>query len=239
MFGGNSLTNYVRIFVGDTANTYQPGLPARLEGGGQRRVDPRILEQILGDPAERLLAACGDAVAQAVGLGLLDHALKATPNRRHCGRRHRSAAAKLRRALLEESADPLARVGGGEDAPEGRLLGLDSGFEFRRNREPLDLRHRDRRGRRQPPRPGAPRRVQQAKAGDDAIDEPVLPRLEGVDRLADQVQLERPANADEARQALRAAEARDDPQLDLRLGEAGLVVAIRTSAPIASSQPPP
>ena len=45
---------------------------------------------------------------------------------------------------------------------------------------------------------------------------------------------------DQPRQALGAAEARDDPEVDLRLAEERrLRAAIRTSQPIASSQPPP
>ena len=58
-----------------------------------------------------------------------------------------SAAAEPRRALLQERADPLGGVRGGEDAGECRLLGLDSGLQLRPGGECLDLRHRNRRRR--------------------------------------------------------------------------------------------
>ena len=51
------------------------------------------------------------------------------------------------------------------------------------------------------------------------FDEPELERFLGQDRVADEVHLERLVDADEPRQALRAAEAGDDAELDLGLAE--------------------
>ena len=64
------------------------------------------------------------------------------------------------------------------------------------------------------------RGVEQFVIVDDAVDEPELERFVGQDRVADEVHLERLVGADEARQPLRAAEAGDDPELDLGLAEA-------------------
>ena len=55
--------------------------------------------------------------------------------------------------------------------------------------------------------------------GDDAVDEPEARGLLGADRVADEVHLQRLVLADEPRQALGAAEAGDDPELDLGLAE--------------------
>ena len=84
----------------------------------------------------------------------------------------------------------------------------------------LDLANGERRLRRELARPGE-RGVEQFVVGDEAVGEPDLVRLLGADRIADQVHLERLRGADEAREALRAAEAGDDPEADLRLAEAG------------------
>ena len=62
-------------------------------------------------------------------------------------------------------------------------------------------------------------RVEQFVVLDHAVDEAELERFLGEDRVADQVHLERLVGADEPRQALRAAEAGDDAELDLRLAE--------------------
>ena len=63
------------------------------------------------------------------------------------------------------------------------------------------------------------RGVEQLVVGDRAVDEPELVGLLGADRVADQVHLQGLVLADQPRQALRAAEAGDDPQLDLGLAE--------------------
>ena len=70
----------------------------------------------------------------------------------------------------------------------------------------------------EPARPGQ-RGVEQFVVLDHAVDEPELERLLGDDRIADEVHLERLVRADQPRQPLRAAEAGDDPELDLRLAE--------------------
>ena len=63
------------------------------------------------------------------------------------------------------------------------------------------------------------RRLEQLVVGDDAVDKAELERLVGEDRVADQVHLQRLVLADQARQALGAAEAGDDAELDLGLAE--------------------
>ena len=68
-------------------------------------------------------------------------------------------------------------------------------------------------------RPGA-RDVVQLVVGHDAVDEPDLVGLVGGDRIAGEVELQRARRADEPRQPLRAAEAGDDPEVDLGLAEA-------------------
>ena len=54
---------------------------------------------------------------------------------------------------------------------------------------------------------------------DEAVGEAELEGFVGEDRVADEVHLEGLVFADQARQALRAAEAGDDPELDLGLAE--------------------
>ena len=76
--------------------------------------------------------------------------------------------------------------------------------------------------------------------GHDPVGEAELEGLVGADRLADEVHLERLGLADEPRQPLGAAEAGDDPEVDLGLPEERrLAPRCRTSHAIASSHPPP
>ena len=82
----------------------------------------------------------------------------------------------------------------------------------------LDLLDRDRRLGGQLAAPHQ-RRLEQLVVGDDAVDEAEFERLLGEDRVADQVHLQRLVGADQARQPLGAAEAGDDPELDLGLAE--------------------
>ena len=70
------------------------------------------------------------------------------------------------------------------------------------------------------PRPEQ-RRVEQLVVGHHLVGQAEAVRLVGVDRVADQVHLERLGLTHEPRQPLRASEARDDPQVDLRLAERG------------------
>ena len=58
-------------------------------------------------------------------------------------------------------------------------------------------------------------------ARDDRIEKPQLLRLRGIDRPGGEDQLERALGADQPRQALRAASARDDAQRHLRHPEGG------------------
>ena len=67
--------------------------------------------------------------------------------------------------------------------------------------------------------PPGERDVEQLVVLDDAVDEPVLEGLLGRDRLADGVHLQRLGRADEPGEPLRAAEAGDDPEVDLGLAE--------------------
>ena len=64
------------------------------------------------------------------------------------------------------------------------------------------------------------RHVVQLVVGHDAVDEADLVGLVGGDRVAGEVELQRPRRPDEPRQALRAAEAGDDAEVDLGLAEA-------------------
>ena len=50
------------------------GLLARLEGARDGAVDQRVLEQVLGELPEGVLALSGEALAQAVAAGFLVHA---------------------------------------------------------------------------------------------------------------------------------------------------------------------
>ena len=85
-------------------------------------------------------------------------------------------------------------------------------------RDALDLLDRDRRLAGQLAPPGQ-REVEQLVVLDDAVDEPVLEGLLGRDRVADGVHLQRLGRPDEPREPLGAAEAGDDPEVDLGLAE--------------------
>ena len=87
-------------------------------------------------------------------------------------------------------------------------------------RDALDLLERERRLAGELARPGQ-RGVEQLVVGHDAVDEPELVRLLGGDRVAGRVHLQRLGRADEPREPLRAAEAGDDPEVDLGLPERG------------------
>ena len=126
----------------------------------------------------------------------------------------------LRRALAEEGADALLGVLGGERGGEALLLGLDALVEVALVRDLLDLLDRERRLAGELARPGE-RGVEQLVVGDHAVDQAELVGLVGGDRVADQVHLQRLGLADQPRQALGAAEAGDDPEVDLGLAEGG------------------
>ena len=121
-------------------------------------------------------------------------------------------------AFAEEGGDALLRVLAAEGGGEAALLGLDALVEVGAVGDELDLLAGDRRlgGQLAPPHQ---RRLEQLVVGDDAVGEAELERLLGEDRVADQVHLERLVGADQARQPLGAAEAGDDPELDLGLAE--------------------
>ena len=87
-----------------------------------------------------------------------------------------------------------------------------------RARHALDLLHRDRRLSGQPPRPRQGG-VEQFVIGDHPVDQAQFERLLGLDRIADQVHLQSLVLPHQPRQALGAAEAGDDPELDLGLAE--------------------
>ena len=101
---------------------------------------------------------------------------------------------------------------------EALLLGLDSVVEVALVGDLLDLLDRDGSLTGQAAGPHQ-RRVEQLVVWDHAVGEPVLERVDARDGVADQVHLQRLRRADELGQALRPAEAGDDPELDLRLTE--------------------
>src|SRR4051812_18807320 len=127
-------------------------------------------------------------------------------------------ALELRRPLAEEGADALLGVLRVERGLEPPRLGLETLAELAGRRHRLDLLDRDRRLLRELARPRE-RGVEQLVVRHHGVDEPEPLGLIRADRVAEQVQLERLALADEPRQALRAAEARDDPEVYLRLAE--------------------
>src|SRR5207249_1543750 len=57
----------------------------------------------------------------------------------------------------------------------------------------------------------------------DLLDEPPLVGGSSVDPVAGEVEKLRAAQPDESREALRSAAARDEPELDLRLAELGVL----------------
>src|SRR5439155_304834 len=118
--------------------------------------------------------------------------------------------------LAQERADPLARVLALEDGGEGLLLGGEALVEVAGAADRLDLLDRQRRLSRQLARPRQ-RRVEHLVVGDDLAREAELIGLLGEDGVAGEVHLERLAGPHQPRQPLRAAEARDDAQVDLRL----------------------
>jgi hypothetical protein len=63
-------------------------------------------------------------------------------------------------------------------------------------------------------------RSRNSAAGKHHVHQPDAERLRGVDQLAGQDQPHRLARTDHAREPLRAAAARDDPEVDLRLPQA-------------------
>src|SRR4051794_33996731 len=132
--------------------------------------------------------------------------------------------------LAEECADPFLRVFGLERGGKPLRLVLQALVEITVSRHTLDLLDRDRRLAGQLARPRKCR-VEQFVVRNDLVDQADLLSLERVDRLADQVHLEGFGLTHEARQALGATEARDDPEVDLRLAERG---RLRRDAEVAS-----
>src|SRR3954470_3724143 len=124
----------------------------------------------------------------------------------------------MRLALLKEGADALLRVEGEKRGRKALLLGLDPLVEIALVGGLLYLLDRDRGCLGEPARERQ-RLVEELVVGDHAVYEPVLERVVGGDRIADQVHLQRLVLPDQARQPLGAAEAGDDPELYLRLAE--------------------
>src|SRR4051794_19439001 len=123
-------------------------------------------------------------------------------------------AAPFGGALGEEGADALLGVGAGKSGREALLLGLDARVEIAVVGDRLDQPGRDRCLCGQLATPHQCR-LEQLVVGDDAVDEADFERLLGQHGVADQVHLQGFARSDQAGQALGAAEAGDDPQLDL------------------------
>ncbi len=126
--------------------------------------------------------------------------------------------AEARRPFAEKRRDALLRVPARKHGSERALLRLDPLVQLARAGDALDLLHRDRRLTGQLARPRE-RGVQQLVILDHAIDETELERFLGENRVADEVHLQGLVRPHQPRQPLGAAEARDDPQLDLRLAE--------------------
>ena len=84
------------------------GLLARLEGAGQRAVDQRVLEQVLGELAQRVLALPGQAAAQPFRGGLVRSSGAFLARRRRspprtCAARGRTAVERLARPRTQAS----------------------------------------------------------------------------------------------------------------------------------------
>ncbi len=139
--------------------------------------------------------------------------------RRRCSRRIAHRPWNRAAALLQEGRDPLAGVLGAEGGDERLLLRLEPGLDVTGGGNALDLLdgHRSLAG--ELARPGE-RGVEQLVVRDDAVHEPERVGLAGVDRVADEVELERPRLADQSRESLRPSEPGDDPEADLGLPEA-------------------
>src|SRR3954469_25224755 len=116
-------------------------------------------------------------LAARTSLGELAGRLPPPPHRRRRPARS-SLPLELRLPLLDERADPLARVLGRERLQERVPLGGQALVEIAGVRDLLDLLQRDRRlaGVLTPP---GERLVEQLVIGDDAVREPVLVRLVG------------------------------------------------------------
>ena len=127
-----------------------------------------------------------------------------------------SACACSRKALM-----PSLGVLGLERGREGLLLGLDALVEVALVRDLLDLLDRQRRLLGEPARPAPARCRSSSWSGTHAVDQAELVGLLGADRVADEVHLQRLVLAHQPRQPLGAAEAGDDPELDLGLAEHG------------------
>src|SRR4051794_15615539 len=120
-------------------------------------------------------------------------------------------ALELRLPLAEECSDPLLRILRLERRGKALRLGLQALIEVAVRRHALDLLNRDRRLAGELARPRQ-RRVEQLVVWDDLVGQADLESLPRVDRLTDEVHLERLGLTDEPRKALGAAEARDDPE---------------------------
>src|SRR3954451_1700678 len=131
-----------------------------------------------------------------------------------------SAPTELRRALVDEGGDALAGVLGAEGGHEAVALRGQALVEVGAEGHALDLLHRQRRLAGRLARPQQ-RGVEELVVVDDAVHEADLEGLDRPERLAEQVYLQRAGGSDQPREALCAAEARDDPEVDLRLAEGG------------------
>src|ERR1044072_726250 len=129
-------------------------------------------------------------------------------------------ALPLGRALAEEGGDALLAVLGLEDLGEALLLGVDARGEVPVVRARLHLLPRERRLLAELACPGQ-RHVKQLLIGNELVGEAHRSGLRSEDRVTGEVHLEGLRLADQPREALGAAEAGDDPQVDLGLAEDG------------------
>ena len=137
----------------------------------------------------------------------------------------RLAAEPVWGAFLKEGKSPLAFVFGGEKAAEDASL---EGECFIQGKARAAIDRFDGRGDRQRGHAGEelgqglrPHTERLSVSGDDLVDETDAEGFGSVDHGAGEDHLEGSAGADQARQALGAAVARDKAELDLGLAEAG------------------
>src|SRR5213082_353536 len=131
-----------------------------------------------------------------------------------------SLALEVRVALAEERGNALLRVLRPEHLAERLRLDLEPLAELALVRDLLDLLDRERRLLGQLAGPGEGG-VEQLVVRHDLVREAEAKGLVRRDRRAGEVHLERLALSDEPRQPLGAAEAGDDPEVDLGLAERG------------------
>src|SRR4051794_4038615 len=168
-----------------------------------------------GDPRRRSRPSAPPPPPRQRGATAADPSMRRSSR----GRRRISPTGEVRLALLDERGEPLLRVLAREEAAELRVLALEVRYV-------LALQSVVQRALRGGERERA-LRGEQARSLERlvehrilyAVDEAARKRLVGLDEPPGEDQLLREAEAAQPRQPLRAAPARDDPEVDLRLAE--------------------